>query len=177
MLRPGIIYFIFPNGICNGIINFCSVFLDERVLVRDVEHTSGIGGKIIFYIIVIYLNEHNYFYSRIQQLLEFILIYNLNLNSRLFIFIYELDRFDRCSELTFIFHGFSFYFRSSTILVESPSTTEFNNFFSLFCTTSSRRLCVLDYGEFPNVSKNCICCVVGSQSLKSSHGDSHVKYF
>ena len=29
----------------------------------------------------------------------------------------------------------------------------------------------------PNVSKNCICCVVGSPSLKSSHGDSHVKYF
>ena len=53
----------------------------------------------------------------------------------------------------------------------------FYNFFSLFCTTSSRRLCVLDYGEFPNVSKNCICCVVGSRSLKSSHGDSRVKYF
>ena len=26
MLRPGIIYFIFPNGIRNGIINFCSEF-------------------------------------------------------------------------------------------------------------------------------------------------------
>ena len=48
LLRPGIIYSIFPNGIRNGIINFCSVFLDERVLVRDVEHTSGIGEIIIF---------------------------------------------------------------------------------------------------------------------------------
>ena len=36
---------------------------------------------------------------------------------------------------------------------------------------------MLDYGEFPNVSKNCIRCVVGSRSLKSSHGVSHVKYF
>ena len=61
-----------------------------------------------------------------------------------------------------------FYFRSSTILVESPSTTDFNNFFSLFCTTSSRPLSVLDYGSLPNVSKNCRCCVVGSQSLKKS---------
>ena len=36
---------------------------------------------------------------------------------------------------------------------------------------------MLDYGEFPNVSKNGRCCVVGSRSLKSSHGDSRVKYF
>ena len=70
-----------------------------------------------------------------------------------------------------------FYFRSSTIMVESPSTTEFNNFFSLFCTTSSRSLSVLDYGDFRNVSKNCRCCVVGFRSLKSSHGNSRVKYF
>ena len=43
---------------------------------------------------------------------------------------------------------------------------------------SARRLrSVLDYGEFPNVSKNCRCCVVGFRSLKSSHGNSHVKYF
>ena len=173
---PGLYISFFPM-VRNDIVNFCSVFLDERVLVRDVEHTSGIGEIIFFFIILIYLNEHNYLYSIIQQLLKFILIYNLNLNLRLFIFIYELDRFDRCLELTFIFHGFLFYFRSSTILVESPSTTELNNFFSLFCTTSSRRLCVLDYGEFPNVSKNCICCVVGPRSSKSSHGDSHVKYF
>ena len=48
VLRPGIIYFIFPNGIRNGIINFCSEFLDERLLVRDVEHTSVIGEIIIF---------------------------------------------------------------------------------------------------------------------------------
>ena len=48
LLRPGIIYLIFPNGIRNGNINFCSEFLDERVLVRDVEHTSGIGEIIIF---------------------------------------------------------------------------------------------------------------------------------
>ena len=34
----------------NGIVNFCSEFLDERVLVRDVEYTSGIGEIIIFYI-------------------------------------------------------------------------------------------------------------------------------
>ena len=26
LVRPGIIYFIFPNGIRNGIINFCSEF-------------------------------------------------------------------------------------------------------------------------------------------------------
>ena len=150
----------------HGIVNFCSEFLDERVLVRDVEHTSGIGEIIIFYIILIYSNEHKNFYSRIQQPLKFILIYNLNLNLRLFIFIYELDRFDRCSGSTFIFQCNLFYFRSSPILVESPSTTEFNNFFSLFCTTSSRRLSVFDYGEFFNVSKNCVCCVVGSRSLK-----------
>ena len=53
-------------------------------------------------IILIYLNNNN-FYSRIQQLLKFILIYNLNLNLRHFIFIYELDRSDRSWELTFIF--------------------------------------------------------------------------
>ena len=70
-----------------------------------------------------------------------------------------------------------FYFRSSTVLVESPSTTELNNFFSLFWTTSSRRLSVLDYGEFPNVNKNFRCCVVGFRSLKSSHGNRRVQYF
>ena len=59
---------------------------------------------------LIYLNEHKNFYSRIQQSLKFILIYNLNLNLGLFIFIYELDRFDRCSELTFIFHVIYFIF-------------------------------------------------------------------
>ena len=78
--------------------------LDERVLVRDVEHTSGIGEIIILYIIFIYLNEHTNFYSRIHQSLKFIFIYNLNLNLSFFTFIYELDRFNRCSELTFIFH-------------------------------------------------------------------------
>ena len=62
-------------------------------------------------------------------------------------------------------------------MVESPSTTDFNNFFPLFCTTSSRRLSVLEYGEIPNVSNNCRCCFVESQSLKSSRGDSRVKYF
>ena len=61
---PGLYILFFPNGTRNGIINFCSVFLDERVLVRDVEHTSGIGEIIIFYIIFIYLNDNN-FYSRI----------------------------------------------------------------------------------------------------------------
>ena len=46
---PGLYILFFPNGIRNGIIHFCSVFLDERVLVRDVEHTSGIGEIIIIY--------------------------------------------------------------------------------------------------------------------------------
>ena len=119
---------------------------------------------------MIYLNEHKNFYSRIQQSLKFISIYNLNWNLSFFVFIYELDRFDRCSELTFIFHVIYFIF-------ESRSTTELNNFFSLFCTTSSRRLSVLDYGEFSNVSKNCRFCVVGFRSLKSSYGNSRVKYF
>ena len=64
----------------NGIVNFLLRILDERVLVRDVEHTSGIGEIIIFYTIFIYLNEHKNFYSRIQQSLKFIFIYNLNLN-------------------------------------------------------------------------------------------------
>ena len=67
-----------------------------------------------------------------------------------------------------------FYFRSSIILVLSPSTTELNNFFSLFCTTSSRRLSVVDYGELSNVNKNCRCCVVESRSrgifFKNSKG-------
>ena len=45
---PGLYILFFPNGTRNGIIHFCSVFLDERVLVRDVEHTSGIGEIIIF---------------------------------------------------------------------------------------------------------------------------------
>ena len=59
---------------------------------------------------MIYLNEHKNFYSRMQQSLKFILIYNLNLKLSFFIFIYELDRFDRCSELTFIFHIIYFIF-------------------------------------------------------------------
>ena len=59
---------------------------------------------------MIYSNEHKNFYSRIQQSLKFILIYNLNLNLSFFIFIYELDRFDRCSELTFILHVIYFIF-------------------------------------------------------------------
>ena len=45
---PGLYILFFPNDTRNGIINFCSEFLDERVLVRDVEHTSGIGEIIIF---------------------------------------------------------------------------------------------------------------------------------
>ena len=150
--------------------------LDERVLVRDVKHTSGIGEIIIFYIILIYLNEHKNFYSRIQQPLKFILIYNLNLNLRLYFYLRARSLWSMLG-VDFYFPCNLFYFRSSTILVESPSTTEFNNFFSLFCTTSSRRLSMFYYGEFPNVSKNCECCVVGSRSLKSSHSDSHVKYF
>ena len=34
----------------------------------------------------------------------------MNLNLRFFIVLYELDRFDRCSELTFIFHVIYFIF-------------------------------------------------------------------
>ena len=49
MLRPAGLYILFFPMVRNGIVNFCSEFLDERVLVRDVEHTSGIGEIIIFY--------------------------------------------------------------------------------------------------------------------------------
>ena len=45
---PGLYILFFPM-VRNGIVNFCSEFLDESVLVRDVEHTSGIGEIIIFY--------------------------------------------------------------------------------------------------------------------------------
>ena len=45
---PGLYILFFPM-VRNVIVNFCSEFLDERVLVRDVEHTSGIGEIIIFY--------------------------------------------------------------------------------------------------------------------------------
>ena len=119
--------------------------LDERVLVRDLEHTRGIGEIIIFYIIFIYLNAHKNFYSRIQQSLKFILIYNYEFKFQFFfIFIYELDRFDRCSDLTFIFQCNFFFFRSSTILVESPSTTEFNNFFFIILHDAFKAsICVL----------------------------------
>ena len=40
---------------------FAANFLDERVLVRDVDHTSGIGEIIFFFIILIYLNNHKNF--------------------------------------------------------------------------------------------------------------------
>ena len=124
----------------------------------------------LFFIIFIYLNKHKNFHSRIEQSLKFILIYNLYFYFYfLFLFTSSIALIDARSWLLFSMKFI--YFRSSTILVESPSTTELNNFFSLFCTTSSRRLSVLDYGEFPNVSKNCICCIVGSRGLKSSHGD------
>ena len=43
---PGLYTLFFPM-VRNGIVNFCSEFLDERVLVRDVEHTSGIGEIIL----------------------------------------------------------------------------------------------------------------------------------
>ena len=45
---PGLYILFFPM-VRNGIVNFRSEFLDERVLVRDVEHMSGIGEIIIFY--------------------------------------------------------------------------------------------------------------------------------
>ena len=45
---PGLYILFFPM-VRNGIVNFCSEFLDERVLVRDVEHTSGIREIIFFY--------------------------------------------------------------------------------------------------------------------------------
>ena len=109
-----------------------------------------------------------YYCSRIYQLFKFILIYNLYLNLHFYFYL-------RARPLWSIL-GLDFYFRNSTILVESPSNTDVNNFFSLFCT-SSRRLSVLDCGEISNVSKNCRCCVVGSRSLKSFRGDNRVKYF
>ena len=126
---------------------------------------------------MIYLNEHKNLYSRIQQSLQFIFIYNLNLNLSSSCFYLRARSLSSMLGVDFYFPCNLFYFRSSTILVESPSTTEINNFFLLFCTTSLRRLSVFDYGDFPNVSKNCICCVVGSRSLRNSHGDSHLKYF
>ena len=43
------LYILFFPMVRNGIVNFCSEFLDERVLIRDVEHTSGISEIIIFY--------------------------------------------------------------------------------------------------------------------------------
>ena len=45
---PGLYILFFPIA-RNGIVNFFSEFLDERVLVSDVEHTSGIGEIIIFF--------------------------------------------------------------------------------------------------------------------------------
>ena len=70
-----------------------------------------------FFIIFIYLNKHKIFYSTIEQSLKFILIYNLNLNVSFLIFIYELDRFDRCSELTFIFHVIYFIFGARSLFL------------------------------------------------------------
>ena len=99
--------------------------------------------KYLFFIILIYLNEHKKFYSRIQQLLKFILIYNLNLNLSFFYFYLRARSLWSMLGVDFYFPCNLFYFRSSTILFESPSTTEFNNFFSLFCTKSSRRLCLI----------------------------------
>ena len=60
--------------------------------------------------IFIHLNKHKNFYSRIEHSLKFILVYNLNLILSFFFLIYELDRFDRCSELTFIFYVIYFIF-------------------------------------------------------------------
>ena len=70
---------------------------------------------------LIYLNEYKNFYSRNQQSLKFILIYNLNLNLSFFIFIYELDRFDRCSEQKFLpvtSRDYIFYFIVFFFLVQ-----------------------------------------------------------
>ena len=148
---------------------------DERVLVRDVEHTSGIGEIIIFYNFY-FLSKHKNFYSRIEQSLKFILIYNLNLNLSFYFYLRARSLWSMLG-VDFYFPCNLFHFRSSAILVESPSTIKLNNFFSSFCTKSSRRLSVLDYGEFPNVSKNCRWCVVESRTLKSSHGNSRVNFF
>ena len=47
----------------NGIVSFCSEFLDERVLVRDVEHTSGIGEIIIFYNFDVFKRTKNFLFK------------------------------------------------------------------------------------------------------------------
>ena len=92
--------------------------------------------------------------------------------SALIIVLSLFGKHDIYVRVEFYFPSNLFYFRSSAILIESSNTTDFNNFFSLFCTTFLRCLSVLDYDEISNVSKNCIWCDVESQSLKISHGDS-----
>ena len=135
----GIIYSLERSRIINSMrVSYCKLFHYESVTSRDyIFYFSQWYATVLlifapnfrregarqgceayerdrwnnyFFIILIYLNGHRNFYSRIQQSLKFIFIYNLNLNLRLFIFIYELDRFDRCSELTFIFHVIYFIF-------------------------------------------------------------------
>ena len=146
-------------------------FFKQEFFYQRVEPTSGIGEIIIFY--NFYLsNRHNKFYSRIQQQFKFSLIYNLY-----FYFYFTSSIALIMLGVDFCFRSNLFYFRSSSILVDPPSATDFDNFFSLFCTMFSKRLSVLAYGEIPEVSRDCRCCVVGSPSLKSSHGDSRVKYF
>ena len=55
-----------------------------------------------FFLIFIYLNKHKNFYSRIEQSLKFILIYNLNLNlSFLFLFTRTIALIDARSWLLF----------------------------------------------------------------------------
>ena len=62
-----------------------------------------------FFIIFIYFNKQKFLFKNWTSL-KFISIYNLNLILSFFISIYELDRLDRCSELTFIFHVIHFIF-------------------------------------------------------------------
>ena len=120
-------------------------------------------GNNYFFIILIYLNEHKHFYSRIQQSLKFILIYNFEFTFEFFLFLFtsSIALIDARSWLLFS-NVILFYFRSwswSSFQVQLNLIISF----SLICTTSSRS--VFYYGEFPNVSKNCICGISELQEL------------
>ena len=62
LIRPGIIYFIFPNG-TQRYCQFLLRLLDERLLVRDVEHTSGIGEIIIFYNFYLFKQTYKFLFK------------------------------------------------------------------------------------------------------------------
>ena len=83
--------------------------LDERVLVRDVAHTSGIGEIIIFYDLYLFKQTYKFLFKNCS-IVKIYFDLQFEFKFEFFIFIYELDRFDRCSELTFIFHVIYFIF-------------------------------------------------------------------